>query len=250
MASVTLPRGVLIALVAALLACLGITAFLAGRASVPPRPAVATTPALSEAAGPAVAPDEPAQQPLPAQPRALPMPPALELSTQALEPPPEGGGPTPPGPQPEATRVGVTVVPSLAPPPPGEAARVRRYFQEMETAQAAAKYWGDPQALAGSLVEGLSKGDRSGIDQLLAATRGAHARMQAITVPADCAEHHRRSLDLVAQGASMLEAIASGVTSGDVEGFGAFPARARQLEADAKDVDALAARIKQRYGIS
>ena len=119
----------------------------------------------------------------------------------------------------------------------------------METAQASAKYWGDPQALAGSLVQGLAKGDRSGIDELLAATRGAQARMQAIAVPSDCAEHHRRSLELVVQGASMLEAIASGVTSGDVEGLGAFPAKARQLEADAKDVDALAARIKQRYGI-
>ena len=178
------------------------------------------------------------------------MPPTLELSSQAQEPPPGGGGPTPPGPQPEANRVGVSVVPSLAPPPPAEVARVSRYFQEMETAQAAAKYWGDPQALAGSLVEGLSKGDRSGIDELLAATRGAHARMQAIAVPSDCAEHHRRSLDLVAQGASMLEAIANGVASGNVDAFGAFPAKARELEADAKDVDALAARIKQRYGIS
>jgi hypothetical protein len=174
-------------------------------------------------------PDEPARQPLPSQAAAVPMPAT---------------------PQPEATQAGVGVVPSLAPPPPGEAARVGRYFQEMETAQAAAKYWGDPQALAGSLVEGLSKGDRSGIDELLAATRGAHARMQAIAVPSDCAEHHRRSLDLVAQGASMLEAIANGVTSGNVDAFSAFPARARQLEADAKDVDALAARIKQRYGIS
>jgi hypothetical protein len=229
MSSVTLPRGVLVALVAALLACLGITAFLAGRASVPPPPAVAAAPALPAAAAPAMAPDEPARQPLPSQAAAVPMPAT---------------------PQPEATQAGVGVVPSLAPPPPGEAARVGRYFQEMETAQAAAKYWGDPQALAGSLVEGLSKGDRSGIDELLAATRGAHARMQAIAVPSDCAEHHRRSLDLVAQGASMLEAIANGVTSGNVDAFSAFPAKARQLEADAKDVDALAARIKQRYGIS
>ena len=230
MASVTLPRGVLIALVATLLACLGITAFLAGRASVPPRPAVAAGSGPSEAAAPAVAPTSlaaPAHEaPAPA-PSYAPYVPAATLPQAA----------------------GAAVVPTLGPAAPADAARVARYFQEMETAQAAAKYWGDPQALAGSLVEGLSKGDRSGIDELLAATRGAHARMQAIAVPSDCAEHHRRSLDLVAQGASMLEAIASGVTSGDVEGFSAFPAKARQLEADAKDVDALGARIKQRYGI-
>jgi len=234
MASVTLPRGVLIALVAALLACLGITAFLAGRASVPPRPAVAAGSGPSEAAAPAVAPASlgapahEAQAPAPAPaPSYVPYVPAATLPQAA----------------------GAAVVPTLGPAAPADAARVARYFQEMETAQAAAKYWGDPQALAGSLVEGLSKGDRSGIDELLAATRGAHARMQAIAVPSDCAEHHRRSLDLVAQGASMLEAIASGVTSGDVEAFSAFPAKARQLEADAKDVDALGARIKQRYGI-
>src|SRR6186997_533661 len=123
MASVTLPRGVLIALVASLLACLGITAFLAGRASVPPRPEVSTAP-LPEGAAPAAAPGEPARQPPPSQSAALPMPPALELSTQAQEPPPPGGGgPTPPGTHPEATRVGSTVVPALPPPPPAEVAR-------------------------------------------------------------------------------------------------------------------------------
>ncbi|MET0554887.1 MAG: hypothetical protein ABW221_17730 [Vicinamibacteria bacterium] len=230
MASVTVPRGVLIALVATLLVCLGLTAFLAGRASAPaattgtvlaPPAAVATPGAAAEPYARTL----PQAEPVPAAGLAAPQPPAET--------------PAPAG-----------VVPSLAPAAPADGARVARYVQEMETAQASAKYWDDPQALAGSLVQSLGKGDRSGIDQLLAATRGAHERMQAIDVPADCAEHHRRSLDLVAQGASMLDAIAGGVTSGDVDGLTAFPARARQLEADAKDVDALAVRIKQRYGIS
>ena len=227
MSSVTVPRGVLVALVATLLVCLGITAFLAGRASVAGGPPGASPlPAVLPAA------DTPAQPPTSTAP-GFPAPPALEPSTPPQGPSPAGAG----------------VVPTLAPASPAEAARVARYFEEMETAQAAAKYWGDPQALAGSLVQGLSKGDRSGIDELLAATRAAHTRMQAIDTPSDCTEHHRRSLDLVAQAAAMLDAIAGGVTSGDVEGLGAFPARARQLEADAKDVDALAARIKERYGI-
>jgi hypothetical protein len=231
--SVTLPRSVVFALVAALLACLGITAFMAGRASVSAVPATAAVPgtAATQAAPPATFRTVPAPDPyIPPQD----IPAASPASTLAARPP-------------DAAHTGV--VPSLPPAAPADASRVARYFQEMETAQAAAKYWSDPQALAGSLVQGLAKGDRSGVDELLAATRGAHARMQAIDVPSDCAEHHRRSLDLVLQGASMLEAIANGVTSGDVEGLGAFPARARQLEADAKDVDALAARIKQRYGI-
>jgi hypothetical protein len=227
MSTVTVPRAVLVALVAALLVCLGITAFLAGRASVAAGPHGASPAA---AASPPAGFDAPAHTP-PSTVGGLPAPPALE-------PQEPQGQPTPAG-----------VVPALAPASPAEAARVARYFQEMESAQAAAKYWGDPQALAGSLVQGLAKGDRSGIDELLAATRGAHARMESIDTPSDCAEHHRRSLDLVTQAAAMLEAIASGVTSGDVESLGAFPARARQLEADAKDVDALAARIRQRYGI-
>jgi hypothetical protein len=227
MSTVTVPRAVLVALVAALLVCLGITAFLAGRASVAAGPHGASSPA---AASPAA--DAPAHTP-PSTVGGLPAPAALGPPTEPQGPPPATPG----------------VVPTLAPASPAEAARVARYFQEMEAAQAAAKYWGDPQALAGSLVQGLAKGDRSGIDELLAATRGAHARMEAIDTPSDCAEHHRRSLDLVTQAAAMLEAIASGVTSGDVESLGAFPARARQLEADAKDVDALAARIRQRYGI-
>jgi hypothetical protein len=228
--SVTLPRGVVVALVAALLVCLGITAFLAGRASAPAG-AVGPDAAPTQAAPPTTFRTAPALDPYG---RPQDMPTTSPVSTLAAGPP-------------DPARAGV--VPSLPPAAPADAAGVARYFQEMETAQASAKYWTDPQALAGSLVQGLAKGDRSGIDELLAATRGAHARMQAIDVPSDCAEHHRRSLELVVQGASMLEAIASGVTSGDVEGLGAFPAKARQLEADAKDVDALAARIKQRYGI-
>jgi hypothetical protein len=231
MSSVTLPRSVLIALVAVLLVCLGITAFLAGRASAPAvAPGTAVAPAAPAAAPFAVG--EPLSRTLPA-PMAVP-----------------DAGPATPTPAAQAPAAPAGVVPSLAPAAPGDGARVARYFQEMETAQASAKYWDDPQALAGSLVQGLAKGDRSGIDELLAATRGAHSRMQALDVPADCAEHHRRSLDLVAQAAAMLDAIAGGMTSGDVEGLGAFPAKARQLEADTKDVDALAGRIKQRYGIS
>jgi hypothetical protein len=230
MSQVTLPRGVLVALVAALLVCLGFAAFLAGRASVPAPPAVAT-PATPEDAAPAAAVDTPAQQPPTSQAAGVPLPPALELSTPAQEPPRAG------------------VVPSLAPPPPGEAARVARYFQEMEAAQASAKYWSDPQTFASSLVDGLSKGDRSGVDQLIASTRGASERMRGINVPSECSEHHRRSLELVALGAALLESIATGATEGDLEAFSGFPAKAQQLQAGAKDVDTLAARIKERYGI-
>ena len=233
MSSVTLPRGVVVALVAALLVCLGVTAFLAGRASAPAGPTIVVGPDAA-----------PAQAAPPTTFRTAPAP-VPYIPPQDM--PTTGPAPTLAAGPADTARAGV--VPSLPPAAPADAAGVARYFQEMETAQASAKYWSDPQALAGSLVQGLAKGDRSGIDELLTATRGAHARMAAIDVPSDCAEHHRRSLELVVQGASMLEAIATGVTSGDIDGLGAFPAKARQLEADAKDVDALAARIKQRYGI-
>src|SRR5689334_213111 len=95
MSSVTLPRGVLIALVAALLVCLGLAAFLAGRASVPARMSDAA-PARPGDAAPAAAADAPAQQPLPSRPGAFPLPPALELSTQSQNPP-GAGEPPPPG---------------------------------------------------------------------------------------------------------------------------------------------------------
>jgi hypothetical protein len=250
MASVTLPRGVLVALVAALLLCLGLTAFLAGRASVPAAQGTATAPTTPADDGAAAGPGEPALQPQASQPAALPLPPALDLSTRAQAAPEEGDGSRPAGAPPEGTRVGPGVVPSLAPPPPGEAAKVARYFQEMEAAQAAAQYWTDPQALAGTLVQGLANGDRSGIDQLIGATRGAYERMRGISVPFDCSEHHRRSLALVAEAAALLDGIATGTAGGDLDGVTAFASKARQLEADAKDVDTLAARIKQRYSIA
>jgi hypothetical protein len=246
MSSVSLPRGLLAALVVALLASLGITAFLAGRASVataPPLPGSARPPS-PEADGPpsASVPSAPAGSAPGAT--GLPRSPELELNgSQAWPPSSPPAGAAAPRALPELERAGGV-------PAPGEAARVARYFQEMESAQAAAKYWTDPQALATSLVDDVSKGERGGFDQLIAATRGALERMKALDVPAECAEHHRRSLALVEQSITMLSGVANGALGGDPDALGAFAIQGRRLEADAKDVDALAARIKQRYGLA
>lgn len=235
MSTVTMPRGVLVALVALLLLSLGLAAFLAGRASAPAPPAAT---AVSPAAAPPTVEAAP-----PPDAAATPAAPA------AVYPGVHEGEPAPAAvPRPGSAPAGVAL--ALPPPAPEDAARVSRYFQEMEAAQESAKYWTDPQALAGTLVDGLSKGDRSGIDRLIGSTRAAVERMSALDVPPDCGEHHRRSLDLVAQGIALLESIATGATAGDLDAFSAIPPRARQLEAEAKDVDALAARIKQRYGVS
>lgn len=226
MSSVTLPRGVVVALVAALALCLGVAAFLAGRASLPAVPAAAATPGPAPGQTARFAPPPPT-----AGHSAAPVPYVPPAAVQAVVPEPAG------------------VVASLPPAAHAEAARVARYFQEMETAQASAKYWSDPQALAGTLVDGLSKGDRSGFDQLIAATNGAVERMRAVDVPSDCSEHHGRSLELVARGVALLKGMADAAAAGDANAFASIPAQARQLETEAKDVDALAARIKQRYGI-
>jgi hypothetical protein len=245
MSSVSLPRGLLAALVVALLASLGITAFLAGRASVASPPPVTGTarPPGPQADGPPSTTGLSIPAGAAPAPSGLPRPPQLELTGPAGWPPSSPpGGAAPARTLPELERVGGVQA-------PGEAARVARYFQEMETAQAAAKYWADPQALATSLVDDASKGERGGFDQLIAATRGALERMRALDVPADCAEHHRRSLALVEQSITMLSGVANGALGGDADALGAFAVQGRRLEADAKDVDALAARIKQRYGI-
>lgn len=227
---VVIPRGVLIGLVAALAFALLLAMFLLGRQSAGVAPPVAS----------ATAPGAPA--PAGAAPATLAPPPTF------------AGFPAPPT---AASEAPVATFPTLASAATGPAAgisdaergEVRRYFEEAETIQARAKYWNDPQELAKGLLEQAGKGNPDAFKELLDAQRKARDELARMSVPAACAEHHRRSVDALAGGMALLEKLQGAIASGSMEGLDQFPTVGRQLEVEARAIDELGKQIRQKYGV-
>ena len=156
----------------------------------------------------------------------------------SLEAPPSftGGGSIP----------GSNPVPSVNP----RSAAVAAYFTEIEGYERQAKSWSNPQELAMSLVAQGAQGDTSGLRQLLDAQRTAQGQIESMAVPPECQEHHRQTLDVLRRAGELLQELERGMSSGNLEGLLALSGRARQLESETREVDALARELKSRYGIA
>jgi hypothetical protein len=142
--------------------------------------------------------------------------------------------------------------PAAAPPssaPDPQATSVAAYFTEIEALERQAKYWSNPQELAMSLVGQGAQGDTSGMRQLLETQRSAQRQIEAMSVPSPCREHHRRTVEVMGRALELLETLESGMASGNLEGLMALTGEARQLEADTRQVDALATQLKREYGL-
>jgi hypothetical protein len=126
---------------------------------------------------------------------------------------------------------------------------VASYFREVETIQSRGKSWGDPQALAQTLLEQASKGDVSGFDGLAAANRSVRDALRAVAAPEPCREHHRLTLVLLDESIAMLDRVKGLISGADAGSLAAMPGEGQALERKAKDVDAMAAEIKRRFGI-
>ena len=126
---------------------------------------------------------------------------------------------------------------------------VARYFREVETIQSQAKSAGDPEALARTLLEQGVKGDESGFEGLAAANRKVLDALRGVAVPEPCREHHRLTLGLMEESIAMLDRVRGQLQGTDEGSLAALPTQGRELEWKAKDVDALAADIKRRYGL-
>ena len=216
------------ALVAALALGTLLAAFLLGRqcsqsgTGVPPVPA-ATTPAplgpSATAAAPALerAPDLPA-----ASPTLLAEPPLASLAAAPLPPPAS--------PAAVAGRAGQEIA---------------RYFADADAIQARAKYWSDPQTLAKTILEQAASGNAGGFDDLIRAQAKARDELARMPVPAECAEHHRRSLAVMGEGLDLLERVKGALSSGDLGGLDGLQEKARDLEREARAIDELARTIRQ-----
>jgi hypothetical protein len=220
------PSGALIVLALAIL----VAGFLLGRRSAPVEtPAPASPSAAPATHVPAARPDAPTAEPTPAFTTAS-LPPAAEPAVL-------------PGVVPPA------VVPPATPPPAVDArtsAEVARYFEEADAIQARAKYWSDPQALAKTILEQASSGSTAGFDELIRAQTGARDELARVSVPAECAEHHRRSLAVMAEGLELLAHVKTALSSGDLGGLDGLQERTRDLEREAKEVDELGRKLRQR----
>jgi hypothetical protein len=131
-----------------------------------------------------------------------------------------------------------------------QAAAVAVYFAELEGFERQAKYWSNPQELAMTLIGQGAQGDTSGFDKLLETHRAAERQIESMTVPFPCQEHHRRTLGVLRQALELLQKLQGGVASGDLDGLLSLSGESRQLEAETREIDALAVQLKRRYGLA
>jgi hypothetical protein len=239
--TVEVSRGLLVALAATAAAGIVAVTFLVGRESGrAAQPASATSPTTITIAGAEEAPpgaiatpNADASAPT-AAPAAAPVAPAIEGSLAFPQ---------------LAVPAGVAS-PGVAPASHDTLRNeVASYFREVETIQSRGKSWGDPQALAQTLLAQAAKGDVSGFDGLAAANRGVRDALLAVAAPEPCREHHRLTLALLDESIAMLDRVKGLISGADAGSLAAMPAEGQALERKAKDVDAMAAEIKRRFGI-
>lgn len=223
-APIAVPRWVLAALGGGMvLSWMGL-AFLAGRASV--APSAASEPAV--AAGPS-----PAAPPLPAA--GVTANDAAPADRAASSSAASSATPTPGGPPPNAQ----------AERPPLETAR---YLAQMDQAIALGATGSDPNALAQAIVDDALAGRTDGFDAIIASNRAVLAAVQDITAPASCGrcgDHQRQTVALLQDSVALLERLREATRAGDLMALAGAQGAASTLEARARDIEALEARIRQ-----
>ena len=149
-----------------------------------------------------------------------------------------------------ATATAAPPSPSLTLPEDPTGAAVRHYFDEIEALQAQGKYWNDPETFGRTLIDQASRGDASGFDELIAANQRVRDSVAAMSVPSPCQEHHSRTVGLLDEGLSLLKDVKSRFLSEEPAGLEAIATSAYAIQSRAKQIDALAADVKRRYGIA
>ena len=229
-ATVEVSRGLLIALVTASIAGVLAVTYLVGRESGRrPPPVPATTITLASAGG------------APPDTRSVPTADASAPTLPASEIPPAAS----------RMRAPTETLSPNAASSPHDTLRddVASYFREVDTIQGQASSGGDPQALAQKLLEQAASGDMSGLDALAAANQKVRDGLRAIPVPAPCQGHHRLTLALLDESIGMLQRIKGRIGGADAGALASMPAEAHELERRTKEVDAMAAEIKRRFGL-
>jgi len=238
--TVEVPRRLLLALGLALAGALVALAFLLGRASVggPALPVVATA-----TRGEAPAPRTVEPEPEPDRPAAA----AADQRMAATQP--EAAAQAEAATQPEPAPPGAPAPTPSAATPENERSAVAGYFAALDAVERQAKVWSDPQELALQLMQQLVTGNNSGLDGLVASQRQARSRIAALVPPAACREHHTQVLQLMDESLVLLAGLGQALTAADSGVLDSFTAKARDLEARAKRVDAQGVELKRQFGL-
>jgi hypothetical protein len=221
--SLRIPAGALVALALAIL----LAGFLLGRRASP-----VATPA-------------PTSAPVSAETQPVAPAPTLETAPAFGAPAAVPSAEPPPDTVPTITMPAISL-PAASPAAAAPSAEVARYFEEADAVEARAKYWSDPQALAKTILEQATSGNTGAFDDLVRAQTNARDELARISVPAECAEHHRRSLAVMAQGIGLLERVRSALGSGDVAALEGLQESASALEREAKAIDELGRKLRSR----
>jgi len=215
-------------------------AFLLGRISA--KPTVVTV--AAPPAGVVLAPSE-SVPPLPASAAATPEAsnpplPAIE-PTGAWTPSREIAATTAP------TMVATTApaVPHLS--PPADQPQIAAYFSQVDRIEDMGA--GDPQAFATSMVQSMSSGDFSGFDDLLTRARTQRQRLQSISPPRACIEHHRLALTLSGDSVAMLERLKAALVKGDSTALLTIATEGKTLETQANQLKTMGESIKRQAGL-
>jgi hypothetical protein len=127
------------------------------------------------------------------------------------------------------------------------AAEVAAYFAATDVLMSAAKENGDPETMARKILAQAAAGDTSGLDEMIAKQRDLAARLGAVRAPAPCADHLRRSVELIERSARFLGTARDAIATGRIESLGELQAMGLELQSDARAVDALAQQIRKQY---
>lgn len=179
-------------------------------------------------------------------------PPAMAPATRVAAPPRASPPGSSPSLAPDAPRFAPE--PSLSPPAPAGSAAARerdaveRYFREIESLGGTGAIGGSPNELAQALLSEGVQGNWSSFDKLIEDQRSVLSTLQRTSVPAACRTYHTRMSDLVREGIRMLEAVKSGLESGNVGGLQAVSAQAQALQVEAGALTDLGQEIKREYG--
>jgi len=178
---------------------------------------------------------------------------AARLSTAAAPPDARRAQPAEAANSPGASDSPLDAAPARSQPPAGgspEAAAVAAYFRQMDAIAAEAKSSQDPQTLARSVLDQTLSGNMGAIDGLIAGQRKLETRLAQIVPPPACREHHQRSLRLFGRAVALLERTRGAVANPGGSDLDGVAAEGREIEEEARALDALANDIRRAAGLA
>lgn len=131
--------------------------------------------------------------------------------------------------------------------PSADQQQITAYFNQVDRLEDMGA--GDPQAFATSMVQSMSSGDFSAFDDLLAKAREQHQRLQSISPPRACVEHHRLALSLSADSVGMLERLRAALKKGDSTALLTIATEGKTLETQANQLKTMGESIKRQAGL-